>query len=53
MTARIGTHNVRIDEAPSGYLIVLINGKPLRDRSFIFAKDAISAAKKEISTQTK
>jgi len=53
MTTRIGTNVVHVIEAASGCLLVLVNGKLLHNRSFIFQADAISAAKKEIFKQTK
>jgi hypothetical protein len=45
---RIANHAVQVLTAPSGALLVLIDGKLLTGRSFIFAADAIKAAREHI-----
>jgi hypothetical protein len=48
MTTTIGKQVVQIVTAPSGALLVLIDGKLLTGKSFIFQADAIRAAKAHI-----
>jgi hypothetical protein len=53
MTVRIGKHNVQVVTAPHGVLVVLIDGRPLRNRSFIFLNDAVQAAEQAIEDAVK
>jgi hypothetical protein len=48
MTTRIGKHVVQVITAPSGALLVMVDGKLLTGKSFIFQADAIRAAKAHI-----
>jgi hypothetical protein len=51
MTVRLGTNNVRLIELPNGSLAIAINGKILRDHTFIFQADALKAAQAYIEAE--